>query len=326
MLQHRPKNKIIVIVSFVLIVLAVASCSSFTEPEPQVRIGTNVWSGYEPLYLARQLGFYEKSQLRLVEFNSASDVITALRNGSLEAAALTLDEALTLLQDGFKLKIILVMDFSDGADVLLGKPHVKSLEMLRGKTIAVENSAVGAVLLDGALQAANLGVADVEIVSCTLNEHKMCFKDADAIVTFEPVKTQLLKQGVIQLFDSSQIPNRIIDVLVVLEDVLTADPGVLRQLLQGYFKARQYYLDNQEKAAELIAPRMSLTAEEVINTFAGINLLGLEENHALLAAEAPGIEKITTRLRDLMLRQNLLRKAVDVSEIANGAFLPDRVQ
>ncbi len=323
MFQNNSKGKIFVIISFSLLTLIIAACKPFTEPQPQLRIGTNIWSGYEPLYLARELGYYDESQLRLVEFNSSSDVITALRNGSLEAAALTLDEALTLLQDGFKLKIILVMDFSDGGDVLLGKPYLKSLAMLQNKTIAVENTAVGAILLDGALQAANLDVADINIISCTWNEHKTCFQNTDAVVTFEPAKTLLLKQGAIPLFDSSQIPDRIVDVLVVQEGILADDQITLRQLLQGYFKARQYYFENQEKAAELIAPRMALTAEEVIKAFEGIKLPDLEENHALLASKVPGIQKITIRLRDLMLQQSLLSKDVNVSEVANGSFLPD---
>jgi NitT/TauT family transport system substrate-binding protein len=326
MFQNNSRTKNFFIISFSFLTLIIAACKPFTEPQSQLRIGTNVWSGYEPLYLARELGYYDESQLRLVEFNSTSDVITALRNGSLEAAALTLDEAMTLLQDGFNLKIILVMDFSDGGDALLGKPYLKSLEMLQNKTIAVENTAVGAILLDGALQAANLDVAEINIISCTWNEHKTCFQKADAVVTFEPVKTQLLKQGAIQLFDSSQIPDRIVDVLVVLEDIMAEDQMSLRQLLQGYFKARQYFFENRQKAAELIAPRMALTAEEVIKAFEGITLPDLEENHALLSSESPGIQKITTRLKDLMLQQNLLSKDVNVSEIANGSLLPVLLQ
>lgn len=50
-------------------------------PEPPLRIGTNIWPGYEPLYLARNLGFYQGSSIKLVEMNSASAVIHALRSG-----------------------------------------------------------------------------------------------------------------------------------------------------------------------------------------------------------------------------------------------------
>ena len=35
--------------------------------EPPLMVGTNIWAGYEPLYLARDLGYYDGQPLRLVE-------------------------------------------------------------------------------------------------------------------------------------------------------------------------------------------------------------------------------------------------------------------
>ena len=64
---------------------------------------------------------------------SASDIMHAMRNDVLEGAALTLDETLSLIDDGIDLKVILVMDISNGADVLLAKPEIQSIADLRGE-------------------------------------------------------------------------------------------------------------------------------------------------------------------------------------------------
>ena len=37
------------------------------DPEPPLRIGTNVWIGSEPLYLARELGRLDPETVQLVE-------------------------------------------------------------------------------------------------------------------------------------------------------------------------------------------------------------------------------------------------------------------
>ena len=214
---------------YLMLTLLVSACNS---TEPQLRIGTTIWPGYEPLYLARSLGYYDDTQVKLIELSTASDVIHSLRSGTLEGAALTLDETLTLLDDGFDLKVILVMDFSDGGDALLAKPEITSIKALRGKRIAVENSNVGAILLDGALLAAELTAADVEIISCTLEEHINCYSSADAVVTYEPFRTKLLQLGAHQLFDSSQMPGRIVDVLVVHAESTNNNPLSLEQLQQ----------------------------------------------------------------------------------------------
>ncbi len=67
----------------------------------------------------------------------------ALRVGSLDLAGLTLDEALLLAQEGVPIAVIWVLNTSAGADALLAKPGITTLDALRGKRIGVEQTAVG---------------------------------------------------------------------------------------------------------------------------------------------------------------------------------------
>ena len=73
---------IIISVSLFSAILLNIGCHK--EPTALVRIGTNVWPGYEPLYLARELGYYKDLNVRLVEYPSASEVIRAFKNKNLE--------------------------------------------------------------------------------------------------------------------------------------------------------------------------------------------------------------------------------------------------
>ncbi len=93
-----------------------------TGPIP---IGTNIWIGYEPLYVARELSLFPGRAPRLVEYSSATQALSAFRSGVIDAAALTLDEAVLLSHAGLDVRVVLVFDYSDGADVLLGKPEVE---------------------------------------------------------------------------------------------------------------------------------------------------------------------------------------------------------
>lgn len=90
------------------LLLWLTACSQ-TE-SPPIRLGTNVWPGYEPLYLARQQGFINENRVRLIEFSSSTQTIQAFRNNLLDTAALTLDETLLLLESGEDIHIVLVMD------------------------------------------------------------------------------------------------------------------------------------------------------------------------------------------------------------------------
>ncbi len=298
------------------------------EPTPQnvLKIGTNLWIGYESLYLAQNLGYFDKKPIKLIEMPSATEVSHAFRNRALDVAALTLDESLVLMQYEPDLRVILVMDVSVGADALLAKPTIHSLAELKGKRIGVENSAVGAILLDSALQAANLSISDIKFQSIMANEHESAYKKGliDAVVTFEPHKSRIISQGAIILFDSAQIPGRIVDVLITRQSVIDQHKDVLKIIVAAHFKALEYLDQNIVDATLRIASRLAVQSNKVMSQFEGITLPGVLENHNYLSVENHTLSTSVAELTSLMTDKQLLFKSIDTSQLINGSLLPEK--
>lgn len=299
-----------------------------SPPEPPLlRVATNVWPGYESLYLARALGYFDQSSIRLVEMTSASQVSHAIRNGTVEVAALTLDETLTLLQDpSLDLRVILIMDISNGADVLLARNTIPNLAELKNKRIGVENTATGAVLLDAALHDGGLSTDDVTIIPMTANVHQNAWQrhEVDALVTFEPCRSALLNLDAHTLFDSSQIPGRIIDVLVVRAEAIPKHKQQLKQLIAGHFQAIHYLTEHTQQAASFMAPRLAANdPQQVLGQFEGLQLPDLIENWVWLSGAEPTLKKSSQELLDLMLKHQLLQNNVALKQFAEPAFLPE---
>ena len=296
------------------------------EPAPQsvLKVGTNLWPGYESLYLAQNLGLFDNKAIKLVEMPSATEVTHAFRNEALDVAALTLDESLVLLQYVPDLRVILVMDISKGADVLLATPAIQSLAELKGKRIGVENTAVGAILLDGALQAANLDITDIDFRSITVDDHESAYKNGliDALVTFEPHKSNLMALGAIKLFDSSQIPGRIVDVLVTRQSVVDKHKESLKIIVAAHFHALEYLQQNPADATLRIAPHLAVQSNEVMQQFEGIILPELLENQRYLSIKSRALSKSIEKLKTLMSEKQLLFKSIDTSQLIDGSFLP----
>ena len=126
-------------------VAALAGC----QPPPQapLKLGMNPWVGYDPMVLARDRGLLDAAQVKVVELASGSETMRYLRNGLLDGAALTLDEALRLADDGVDLRIVLLLSTSAGADVVMARSDIRSPVGLRGRSIAVERTTVGALML-----------------------------------------------------------------------------------------------------------------------------------------------------------------------------------
>lgn len=307
---------------FFLLLTLLSAC----EPahEAPLRLGNHPWPGYESLHLAESLGYFEQASIRSVAFANASQSVLALRNGTVDAATLTLDETLSLIQDGVDLRVVLVMDISNGADVVMAQPKIVSLQGIRGKKVAVENGAVGAVMLDATLESAGLKIEDIQLLSVTMNEHVNAYRTgkADVVVTFEPVRGELLRLGARILFDSSAIPGRIVDVLVVRANAMPEHRLALKELVAGHFKALDYLARQPQDAAQRMAPFLSVAANEVLPQFDGLKLPNLAENKALLSGSSPLLKTQAAHLAELMLRRKLLQRVVNVDHLFEPVFLP----
>lgn len=298
-----------------LTVQGLAGCTP--EPPEPLRVGTNLWAGYEPLYLARDLGYLHGQPVKLVEYPSATEVIRAYRNGVLEAAALTLDEVLMLVDRGMAPRVVLVMDVSHGSDAIVGRAELRGLEDLRGRRVGAENTALGAYVLSRALELAGLSPADIELVPLGIHEHVAAFEAGrvDAVVTFDPERSRLLAAGARQLFDSSQIPGEIVDVLAVRPEVLARRGEALRGLLKAWFRALDYLSTRREDALRRMVARQGVAPSALDKALQGMVIPTPAQNLAMLGGESPALASTARRLTAVMRERGLLAGPVDTTQL-----------
>lgn len=295
-----------------------------TRPEPLVRVASAVWVGYEPLFLARELGYSDDARPRLVELPSSTANLMALASGDVEAATMTLDELLIAREGRLDLQAILVFDDSAGADVVMVRPGIQALPQLRGQRIGVEETAVGALMLAQLLAAAQLQPADVIKVPVTSDGHVAAYAagEIDAVVCFEPYATQLAKRGAQRLLDSSRFPGLIVDMLVARSDALAASPNQFRQLAAGYFRALDYLTHSPRQAAALMAPRMAISPDEVLQALKGVRLMDLTANHALLGGNLPQLPVLAGTVGQHMVRAGLMHSTPSLDKLTYPHHLP----
>lgn len=293
--------------------LAVAGCLS--PPPSPLKLGTNLWPGYEPLYLAREQGYLSEENVALVELLSSSEVMRAYRNGAIDAAALTLDEVIKLRAAGLRPVIVQVADISNGADVILARPDMTKMEDLRGRRVGVEATALGAYMLSRALILNGLSVDDVDVVHLEVNEHRDAWLkgQVDALVTFEPVRQQLLAEGAVILFDSSMIPGEIVDLLVVRESLLKTHRKQVQHLIRAWGQSVAYLREFPEVGAQVMSLRLGGTVADVQESLQRLKLPAPSHSAALMAGSPSALEQQAHALTGLMLEHNLLRQQPDLS-------------
>ncbi len=282
-----------------------------------LRIGTNVWIGSEPLYLAREIGRLDPAAVQLVEYPSASEVLRAFRNQAIDGMVISLDELFGLAVDGLQPRIILVVDVSHGADVVVGRPGMRTMRDLKGKSVAVESSALGAFVLSRALALNDMQASDVNVVHLESNEQPGAFEkgQVDGAVTFDPYTAQFLKAGAKTLFDSSQIPGEIVDLVAVRASVLEKRPKAIQALLVGWFGAIDYLKTNPKDAARRMGIRQQTTGEQFLDAQKGLHIPSRDENLRMLGGTTPELAVTGRRLMALMVDAKLLRTGVEIEGV-----------
>lgn len=287
------------------------------DPGTPARLGTNLWPGYEPLYLARELGLLDPDKVRLVEQVSTSEVIKGLANGSLDAAALTLDEAIGAYHRGIDLRVVLVTDTSVGGDVILAKPGIESMADLKGRTIGVEETALGAFMLARATAFAGMQRDAVDVRLLELNEHAAAMRDGriDAVVTFDPVRSDLLADGFIEVFSSKQIPGEIVDVVTVTPEVLEQRPDVIEHLLEAWFEANAEFVKNPIPSAEIMDRRLKIGSAEVLASFDGLVIPDKSDVALLFQDRGAKFLELARRIQVVMLDAGILDLEADLQPL-----------
>ena len=222
------------------------------------------------------------------------------------------------------LTVVAVLDESLGADVVLGRKGLSSSAQLRGKTIVYEANAVGAVMLDALLSANKVKASEVRLLKIDGDRQEAAFlsNEVDFIVTYEPVKSKLQRQGAKVVFSSASIPGRILDTFAVKPEVLDEHGPNIRKLLRSYFTLRDLWVSKPQTLAQELALRMGVNPDQVPAAFEGMRLMDLAWNRELLArGQQSAVVSEAQKLSSTMWSAGLLAKPADLSRLVTDAYL-----
>ncbi|MDH5392932.1 MAG: ABC transporter substrate-binding protein [Gammaproteobacteria bacterium] len=309
--------------SVVFVMLNTLSCSD-TRHAP-LKLGTTVWVGYEPLYLGREKGFVDKKEIKLVELLSATQVMNAFRNKTIDIAALTMDEVLILAEEKFDLMVFLVLDASNGGDAVIANNKYSHFAQLKSKKIGYENTAVGAYMLSRALDKHNMKSGEVNLVSMNVNETERALlnEHVDAVVTFEPAKSRLIEKGFKEVFSSREIPNEILDVLIIRKELVDSEEDRLQRLVDGWFMTLNHFDRNKEASLAFMNQRLKLSDKGIATAFDGIVFPGKSENQNFFADDIneSALSAIAVRISEEMRVNNLLKESIERFALYENKFV-----
>jgi NitT/TauT family transport system substrate-binding protein len=262
--------------------LAILAHPVAAEP---LKIGYSDWPGYTAWEVAAQKGFFKEAgvdvQLVWMEYSPSIDAFAA---GKIDAVCIVGGDALVSGAGGKALTGVVLFDYSDGNDMIIGKPGVGSVKALKGKTVAVEWGLVEHELLLKGLEMNGMKADDVTIQKVATNDmpQTLASGKVDAVGAWYPISRQALKQvgGSKPLITSADAKGLIFDELAVSKESLATHRDEWKKIVGVWFKTVDFIKDpkTHDEAVKIMAAKVNVPADDYSKSMAGTAFLNLNDN------------------------------------------------
>ena len=245
-----------------------------TTDNPEIRVRLNVWVGCAAGLVANG-GLNTQSdsifgnkglKVSFKIIDDWTDGATALATNNVDVMLTTADvyakDYAQFLDRGFGSHAFLMVDWSRGADGVIGKQGINSIEDLAGKTVAFAPYTPSHFLLYNGLKASGLSTDQRnEIFSKAVHtkdgiEPATLFAQdkVDAAVAWDPDMSDAVtkRPGAKKIYDT-RVANRLIaDILIVSDRFAAKYPQTLVKFAQGWLEGVEFIKNQPDRAYNLI--------------------------------------------------------------------------
>lgn len=225
---------------------AALSLPAHAEPKDSFSVCWTIYAGWMPWEYAEAEGIVDKwakkyaIDIDVVQLNDYVESINQYTAGGFDGCTMTNMDALTIpAAGGVDSTALIIGDFSNGNDGVVVKGEGKSLADLKGQPVNLVELSVSHYLLARGLESVGLSEKDLSVVNTSDADLVAAFNtdEVQAVTTWNPLLAEITAlHKVSQVFDSSQIPGEIIDLMVVNSATLRDNPNLGKALTGAWYE------------------------------------------------------------------------------------------
>ncbi|MEL7178386.1 MAG: putative urea ABC transporter substrate-binding protein [Pseudomonadota bacterium] len=227
------------------IVLSLATGASAQE-KTEFKVAWSIYVGWMPWGYLEESGIMDRwadkygIDVEIVQINDYIESINQYTAGEFDGVSATNMDTLSIPSGGgVDSTALIVGDFSNGNDAVILKGE-GDLTSLAGMPVNLVELSVSHYLLARGLDSVGLSEADLAGVINTSDADMIAAfatDDVQAVVTWNPLVSTILEDpAATELFDSSDIPGEIIDLMVVNTETLEANPDFGKAMAGAWYE------------------------------------------------------------------------------------------
>ena len=318
-----------------LIVLLAVTAASGLSAAP-LKIAYSDWPGWTAFEIAAQKGWFKEAgvdvDLLWFEYGPSMDAFTA---GKCDAVMVTNGDALVTGAGGAKNIAVLITDYSNGNDMIVGQPGIKSIKDLKGKKVGIEIGFVEHLLLLNGLKKNGLSESDVTLVPTPTNQtpQVLASGQVDAIGAWQPNCGAALKAvpGSKPLYTSADAPGLIYDAIVVTPQSLAQHRAEWVKVVKVWDKIVAYLADpkTREDGIKIMAARAGVDPKEYAAFLPGTRLLTLAEGAKVLTNKTDGLDSVIGSSKianEFNVKNGVYKESQDVGTYLDASLTVDALK
>src|SRR5882724_2595543 len=224
---------------------AVVQAPAQAAPKKDFKVAWSIYVGWMPWGYAADAGIVKKwadkygLTIEVKQFNDYVESVNQYTAGSFDAVTITNMDTLSIpAAGGVDTTSIIMGDFSNGNDAIILKEK-SDLAAIKGQKINLVEFSVSHYLLARALETKKLAEKDIKVVNTSDADLAAAYKtpEVTAVVTWNPIVSEILgSKDAKKVFDSSQIPGEIMDLMVANTAVVKENPDFAKALVGIWYE------------------------------------------------------------------------------------------
>lgn len=236
-----------------------ASSISTAEENKKFTLAWSIYVGFMPWAYIDESGIMDKwadkydIEVDLVQVNDYIQGINMYTNGQFDGATMTNMDMLTIpASSSVDTTALITGDYSDGNDAVLIK-NGDSMKDIKGRKVYLLELSVSHYTLARALDKVGLSERDVTVVNTSDSDIATAFRQEDvkAATLWNPqLQTAMEHPDAVKVFDSTQIPGEILDIMGVNTETLKKHPELGKAVTGAWYEAMSIMHGDNEEAIE----------------------------------------------------------------------------
>lgn len=295
-----------------------------------IKLAFSTWNGYIGLVIGVEEGFFEQAGVN-VEYTVIEDPVqrfNALKAGSLDAIATTVDTFSRTYAKGIPSVQVLGLDASVGGDGIVAEKDIATPAELKGQEVAVSEGSTSQWLLAYVLDQEGLSLDDVKQVDLTSGDAGAAFAAGrvPVAVTWEPWLSRAEENPDGQILVSTkEYPDIITDHVAFSPEFIEENPDSVRAFLKGYAMAVDFLRTNEDEAIAAVTDYLGQEPDDVKAVMETVPIWSIEESKEYYGtADNPGpIYDIFTESAEFWMNIGEIESVPDPKAAIDPSFLQE---